>query len=229
MSAIADNLRRVQDRIAASCARAGRSDREVRLVVVTKTRTPGEIEAAARAGAKVFGENYVQEAGAKIEALGIEEVSWHFIGHLQSKKSRDAVKLFDMVETVDSVKLARELGKRAGAVGRTMDVLIQVHLSDETTKSGVTIEGIEELVAEVVGLDDLNLKGLMTMPPWFDDPEDARPYFVKLRQIRDGLTGKFPGVDLSELSMGMSGDFEVAIEEGATLVRVGTAIFGPRS
>jgi PLP dependent protein len=214
----------VLERIHGACVRGGRDPSEVRLVAVSKTQPVDVVAEAIDAGIALFGENYIQEAEEKISALGRQSAAWHFIGRLQSNKAKFAVRLFDLIHSVDTVKLARELDKRAGVLGLRQPVLVQVNISGETTKGGVDTGGAEELIGVVNGLDHLDVRGLMTMPPFFDQPERARPYFRALRELKDRI-----GPPLTELSMGMSGDFEVAIEEGATLVRVGTAIFGMRS
>jgi pyridoxal phosphate enzyme (YggS family) len=226
MNAIAQNLKEVQAAIAAAAQRAGRDPGEVRLVAVSKTVDLERLRAAIEAGHHLFGENYLQEAKAKIEVLG-RGISWHLVGHLQTKKAKGAVELFDLIHAVDRVKLARALEAAAARQGKIQDVLIQVNQGGEDTKSGVAPEEAPELLREIGRLPHLRLQGLMTMPPWFADPEAVRPYFRALRELRDGLR-TLSGLPLLELSMGMSGDYAVAVEEGATLVRVGTAIFGGR-
>jgi PLP dependent protein len=216
----------VRAAITAACKRAGREPGGVRLVAVSKTVDLERIRAAIDAGQDLFGENYLQEAKDKIEALG-RQVSWHLVGSLQSNKARGAVELFDLIHAVDRLKLAQALDAAAARLGRVQDVLIQVNQGGEATKSGVAPEAAPALIREVTRLPYLRVLGLMTMPPWFPDPEAARPYFRTLRELRDQLRG-LTGLPLPELSMGMSGDFPVAVEEGATLVRVGTAIFGSR-
>jgi PLP dependent protein len=216
----------VRAAITAACKRAGREPGEVRLVAVSKTVDPERIRAAIDAGQDLFGENYLQEAQNKIEALG-RQVSWHLVGSLQSNKARGAVELFDLIHAVDRLKLAQALDAAAARLGRVQDVLIQVNQAGEATKSGVAPEAAAALLREVARLPHLRVLGLMTMPPWFPDPEAARPFFRALRELRNQLRG-LTGLPLTELSMGMSGDFVVAVEEGATLVRVGTAIFGSR-
>ena len=205
--------------------RAGRRPEEVRLVGAIKGVDVDRIAEAVESGLEIVGENYVQEALRKREVLG-DRVRWHMIGHLQRNKARHAVGLFEMIHSVDSLKLAQELQKRAAKEGREVEVLLQVNLSGEETKSGVAPEGVQELAEAISEMPNLRLKGLMTMPPYFEDPEGARPHFQALRRLRDELQRR--GLPVEELSMGMSADFEVAIEEGATLVRVGTAIFGQR-
>jgi len=226
---IADNLRRVQDQIAAAAERAGRDAAEVTLVVVTKTRGLDEVRAAVAAGAVDLGENYVQEMEAKAQALAHAEVRWHAIGHLQTNKVRKVAPFVSLVHSVDSARVARELDARASAGGRRVPFLLQVNVSGEDSKFGVGVEAAEALALEVRGLTSARLVGLMTMPPYVEDPEANRPHFQRLREVRERLVAAgVPEADLRQLSMGMSGDFAVAVEEGATLVRVGTAIFGSR-
>ncbi len=185
---------------------------------------------AIKAGVTILGENYVQEARKKIETLQGEKVSWHFVGHLQSKKAKYAVKLFDLIHSVDSFKLAKELNKRAGAIGKVQKVLIQVNISGKATKFGIDTEQAVDLVRQIAPLANLAVCGLMTMPPYFNAPDKVRPYFRALRSLQALIRKEsIPNVDMRELSMGMTGDFEAAIEEGATLVRIGTAIFGKRT
>ena len=205
--------------------RVGRDPEEIKLVAVSKTVEPARIKEAIEAGASILGENYVQEAQKKIEEIG-QSVSWHFIGHLQSNKSKYAVRLFDMIHSLDSIPLAEELNRRAEQVDRKIRVLIEVNLSKEETKFGTHEEKILNLAKRVLQLDRLSLGGLMTMPPYFDSPEMSRPYYIKLREVKERLVKE--GIPIIDLSMGMSNDFEAAIEEGATYVRVGTAIFGAR-
>jgi hypothetical protein len=215
---IRDNLARVQDQIARAAARAGRRPEDITLIGVTKVKPAAAIREAYEAGLRHFGENYVQEFAAKRpEAGDLPGVVFHMIGHLQSNKAAAAAGLFDVIQTVDTVKLARRLND----AGRTLRVLIEVKLSPEDTKTGVAPEELPALVETVRGMPRLDLRGLMVMPPWTDQGELSRPWFRRLRELAEGL-------GLPELSMGMTHDFEVAIEEGATLVRVGTAIFGPR-
>lgn len=229
MSNVADNLQKVQERMAAAAKRAGRNPEEIRLVAVSKTVPPDRVREGIQAGIKILGENYVQEAKKKIEALG-HDVAWHFIGHLQTNKAKIAVRLFDLIHSVDSLHLAEELNKAARAEGKVLPILLEVKLSTEKSKFGVEEDNILQLAEGISRMENLMLRGLMTMPPLFPDPEDARPYFIRLRKLSELLASqKFARVLMEELSMGMSNDFEVAIEEGATLVRVGTAIFGPRT
>ena len=224
-----DNLESVMERMHAAAVRCNRRPEDVRLVVVSKTVPADRVEKAIVAGVQFLGENYVQEARDKFNALSTYPISWHFIGHLQSNKAKFAVRIFNLVHSVDSLKLARALDKQAAKVDKIQDILIQVNIAEEATKSGVQAEETLELVRHVSQLEHLCLKGLMTMPPYFFSPEKARPFFKALRELRDEIMAeKMPDVRLDELSMGMTGDFEVAIEEGATLIRVGTAIFGTR-
>ena len=227
---IRTNVAAVMDRIAAAAQRSGRAPSQIRLVVVGKTQPPEAIQCAIDAGATIIGENYIQEARTKFESLIQNPVQWHFIGHLQSNKAKYAVRMFDLIHTVDSCNLAVELDKQASKAGKVQDVLVQVNISGETTKSGVGASGVERLLGEIHLLKHIRVKGLMTMPPYFDDPEHARPYFASSRVLGDRIKAlAIPGIDMSELSMGMTGDFEAAIEEGATLVRIGTYIFGERT
>ncbi|MEW6660727.1 MAG: YggS family pyridoxal phosphate-dependent enzyme [Thermodesulfobacteriota bacterium] len=226
MTSIARNLEAVRGRIAAAARKTGRDPALVKLVAVSKTVDLERIKEARDAGQKIFGENYLQEARGKIEALG-EAASWHFIGHLQSNKAKAAVALFELIHGVDSLKLARALDTAAAQAGKVQEILIQVNLGGEETKSGVPPDAAPALLREIARLPRLRVAGLMTMPPWFTDPEAVRPYFRGLRELRERLL-QLQICPLPELSMGMSGDFEAAIEEGATLVRIGTAIFGRR-
>ncbi|MFP3868067.1 MAG: YggS family pyridoxal phosphate-dependent enzyme [Desulfobacteraceae bacterium] len=227
MIPIADNLRRIQDRMATAADRAGRQPAEVKLVAVSKTVDLERIRQAIAAGVTILGENYLQEAQTKIAALG-NAVSWHFIGNLQTNKAAGAVAGFDLIHSVDRLKLAQALERAAKKLDKLQEILIEVNLAGEASKAGVAPEEAEALLEAVISLPHLRVRGLMTMPPWFNDPEVVRPYFQELRALRDRLADSFPEIDLSEVSMGMSGDFEAAIEEGATLVRIGTAIFGAR-
>ena len=225
---IEDNLKIVTDRIASAAKRSGRDLLSVKLVVVTKTVDVERIREAVDAGALILGENRVQEAKEKIEKLG-PIASWHLIGHLQTNKAKHAVKLFYLIHSVDSLELAKEIDKQAAKFGKVQDVLIEVSIAGEASKAGVASENAAALVKGAAMLKNISIKGLMTMPPYSDSPEDSRPYFKKLRELSESVASEnIPGVTMKELSMGMSGDFEVAIEEGATMVRVGTAIFGGR-
>jgi hypothetical protein len=225
---VSENLKIVMNRIASAAKRAGREPSSVRLVVVTKTVGHDRIREAVAAGATVLGENRVQEAKEKIEALG-KKASWHLIGRLQTNKAKYAVRLFGLIHSVDNLELAAEIDRQAAKAGKVQDILIEVNIAGEASKAGMAVTGAPALVAGVAKLRNLSVKGLMTMPPYSENAEDSRPYFKKLRELADAIAKEnIPNVSMSELSMGMSGDFEVAIEEGATLVRVGTAIFGER-
>ena len=225
---IAINLARINGRIQAAAEGAGRDPATVRLVAVSKTRPAADIIAAFHAGQVLFGENYIQELVPKLAEVQ-EPVQWHVIGHQQSNKVKYFAGQVAMIHSVDRLSLAEEIDRQWGKLGKTCDILIQVNISGEASKSGTTEEGAIQLVRECALLPNIRVKGLMTMPPFFDDPEAARPYFAELRQLGQTIAAlKITGVEMSELSMGMSGDFEAAIQEGATLVRVGTAIFGER-
>jgi pyridoxal phosphate enzyme (YggS family) len=225
---IADNLKTVQDRIASAAARAGRDPSSVKLVVVTKTVEVGRIREALAAGAMILGENRVQEAKDKIDQLG-PVASWHLIGRLQTNKAKYAVKLFYLIHSVDSLDLARELDRQAAKIGKVQDVLVEVNIANEAAKAGVSVADAPGLVREAAKLEHIAIKGLMTMPPYSGNSEDSRPYFRRLRELASTIAEEnIANVSMKELSMGMSGDFETAVEEGATLVRVGTAIFGMR-
>jgi len=225
MLTIRDNLLKVREKIERAAQKAGRDPKEIKLVAVSKTVEVDRIKEAIEAGVSILGENYVQEAQEKIEALG-KPVSWHFIGHLQSNKAKYAVRLFDVIHSLDSIPLAEELSRRAEQPDRVIRVMIEVNLSKEATKFGTDEERVLNLARRIQNLGHLSLEGLMTMPPYFDSPEMSRPYYVALRELEDRMIKD--GIPLKELSMGMSNDFEIAIEEGATYVRVGTAIFGQR-
>lgn len=225
---IAINLARINGRIQAAAEGAGRDPATVRLVAVSKTRPAEDIISAFHAGQVLFGENYIQELVPKLAEVQ-EPVQWHVIGHLQSNKVKYIAGQVAMIHSVDRLSLAEEIDRQWGKLGKVCDVLIQVNIAGEASKSGTTEEGAIQLVRECALLPNIRVKGLMTMPPFFDDPEAARPYFAELRQLGQAIAAlKITGVEMAELSMGMSGDFEAAIQEGATLVRVGTAIFGER-
>lgn len=227
---IRERLGSVRQQIGMTARRCNRAPEGISLIAIGKTHPPEVLRLAIEAGASDLGENRVQEAEAKIIALGRHAVRWHLVGHLQANKARRAVKLFDLIHSLDSASLARRLDQLSVEEERTeLPVLIQVDLANEKTKSGVKEEELDNLVEAVTVCQRLRLMGLMTLPPYFENPEDVRPFFRRLRQLRDGLAGDgiFRGGQ-GELSMGMSHDFTVAIEEGATMVRVGTAIFGER-
>ena len=200
----------------------------VELVAAAKTRTAAEILEAVEAGVKIIGENYVQEAAELFAAVG-RRARWHFIGHLQKNKAKKAVEIFDLIETVDSLDLGREIDKRAATAGRTMEVLVEVNSGREPQKAGVRPEEVEPLVRALATLPSLRVLGLMTMGPFEGDPEDSRPYFQETRKAFEALkVAAVPGVEMRHLSMGMTNSWRVAVEEGATMVRIGTALFGPR-
>jgi len=234
------------ERIEGAARRVGRDPREIKLVAVSKTVDAPPIKEAIESGVSILGENYVQEAQKKIEEIGRpactepasrslaegrrfgegRPVAWHFIGHLQSNKAKYAVRLFDMIHSLDSLPLAEELNRRAEQAGRAIKVMIEVNLSGEMTKFGTEEESVLNLAKRILDLNRLSLEGLMTMPPYFDLPEMSRPYYIGLREMKERMVKE--GIPMRELSMGMSNDFEIAIEEGATYIRVGTAIFGTR-
>jgi PLP dependent protein len=229
---IAENIARVRERIAAAARRASRNSDDITLMGVSKTFPSANIREAYAAGLRVFGENRVQEFAGKADALrDLPDAEWHLIGHLQSNKAAKAAELFDAVDSVDSVRMAEKLNVSAESAGKTLSVLIEINVGGETAKSGVKL-GSDELERILLGAPrwgNLKIRGLMTVPPYTEDPEGSRAYFRQLRQIRDSIAARaLPGIGTAVLSMGMSHDFEVAIEEGATCVRVGTAIFGVR-
>jgi PLP dependent protein len=226
-SEIRANLAAVQRRIADAARRAGRREDAVLLVAVSKTVPAERVRAAISAGVPALGENRVQEAREKIAALGRPR-PWHLIGHLQTNKVRDALECFDLIHSVDRLPLAEALSRRAVDAGRRVDVLAQLNVGDEPQKGGFAPTALRPALEAMAGLAGLRLRGLMTIPPFPKDPEDSRPYYREMRKLLEDARGWGIGGELTELSMGMSGDFEVGIEEGATIVRVGTAIFGPR-
>jgi PLP dependent protein len=229
-AALGTRLAGVRERIARAARRAGRDPASVHLIAVSKTFSALHVRAAAAAGQLDFGENKVQEGLQKIEQTAGLPLTWHLIGHLQSNKARRAASRFDVIHSIDDGPLLQKVDQAAADAGRQLDVLIQVDLAGEDTKHGIPPERVEAVVALASGCRAARLKGLMVLPPAFDDPDQARPYFTKLRRLRDDLVaGGVPPSMLSELSMGMSHDFEVAVEEGATMVRVGSAIFGERT
>ncbi|MBM4326042.1 MAG: YggS family pyridoxal phosphate-dependent enzyme [Deltaproteobacteria bacterium] len=227
---IAENLDSIRSRIREAATRAGRDPAAIRLVAAAKGQDSSKIQEALAAGVKIFGHNYVQEAERQKPLITSPEAQIHMIGRLQKNKAGKAAELFHVIETVDNEELAQTLDRRAALAGRVLEVMIQVNLAKEPQKSGCDEERVADLAGLIRRLANLKLRGLMTMPPFFDQPERARPYFARLRGLRDLLlaSGAF-SPEMNELSMGMTGDFEVAIEEGATLVRIGTALFGPRA
>lgn len=229
---IPENIAAARKRISEAARRAARSPEEIALMAVTKTQPPDRIREAYLAGLRLFGENRVQEFAGKASALAdLTGAEWHMIGHLQTNKAAKAAEVFRAVDSVDSVKLAEKLNAVAQSAGKKLSALIEINIGGETAKSGIAPDSpeLEELLQAAPRLDALEFRGLMTVPPFSDDPEDSRPYFRKLRELRDKITArKLPAVSMHVLSMGMSHDFPIAIEEGSTCVRVGTAIFGER-
>jgi hypothetical protein len=228
MESVAERIAFVRSRIAAAAARVGRDPASVRLIAVGKGHPASLLAEAAAAGCIDLGENYVQEMLAKMEALGPSPLRWHMIGPLQRNKVRQVVGRIALLHTLDGPELASELERRGAAQGVVTEVLCQVDIAGETQKSGVAPENLGPLLEAAAGCAHLKIRGLMTLPPFADDPEETRPHFRSLRKLRDEMADRFPALDLSDLSMGMSGDFEVAVEEGATWVRIGTTIFGER-
>ncbi len=233
---IVENFNRVSDRLEAAAISVGRTGEQVRLVVVTKGQPIEIVQRAIEAGAKYLGENYLEESLPKIATMEkANGVEWHMIGHVQSRKARKVCEHFDWVQSVDSIRLATRLDRFASEMGKNLPILLECNVSGEETKYGWTAWNelewgdLADEIYPILELSNLTLRGLMTMPPFFSNPEQARPYFVRLRNLRDYLSAKFPENDWLELSMGMSADYEVAIQEGATIVRVGTAILGKRN
>ena len=229
MSDVSENLQRVREQMAQSAERSGRSADAVTLITVSKTWPAEVVQKVVDVGANVLGENRVQEAEGKVG--GVQgDVSWHLIGHLQRNKVKSALELFDVIHSVDSLRLAREIGKRAVQAGMRARVLVQVNTSGEGSKFGVEPDEAMDVVGQMAEMDGLGIEGVMTIGAFEPDPEAVRPEFVQLRELRDRIAAAYlPGVSMAELSMGMTNDFEVAIEEGATMVRVGAAIFGART
>lgn len=226
---IKENLARIQERIAAACRRSGRRPEEVKLVAVSKTVPPEAICVAYEAGLRDFGENRVQEADAKRPALSDLNATWHLVGHLQTNKAKRARELFHWVQSVDSVRVAQTLDQAGIGSGEKFPILIQVNLGEEPTKFGCPEKDLLPLVGQICQLPTLDLRGLMVLPPFSEDPEQTRPFFRRLRELARAIQAhQLPNISMLELSMGMSHDYEVAIEEGATILRLGTAIFGPR-
>ena len=227
VESIRERAAHVLCRVAQAAQRSGRKGEEIRLIAVGKTKPAEMIGEAIEAGLSVFGENYVQEAEEKISAY--PQAEWHFIGKLQRNKVKKAVSLFSWIQTVDSLDLLKEISRRAGEAGKVLPVLAEVNLAGEASKAGMEPEALAELIEAAPGLPGISLRGLMAIPPWTEDPEESRPYFIRLRELLAGCMSRGgAGLQMTELSMGMSNDFEAAIEEGATMVRVGTAIFGSR-
>jgi len=224
-----DRLEQVHARIKKAADGCNRSVDSIKLIAVSKTMPAEVVKEAIEAGVTDLGENYIQEARNKISALATSDVNWHYIGHLQSNKAKYAVRLFDLIHSVDSLKLARELNKYAQNNDKIQSILVQVNVAREDTKSGIYVENTIDLLKNISQLENISVRGLMTMPPFFNAPEKVRPFFGALRKLRDEIRAEgIPNIAMDELSMGMTGDFEAAIEEGATMVRIGTAIFGER-
>jgi PLP dependent protein len=230
---ILENVPQIRERIAAAARRAHRRPEEISLMAVTKTFPPERIREAYDAGLRLFGENRVQEFAGKTGALAdLSDADWHMIGHLQTNKAAKAAELFAAVDSVDSLRLAQKINASAQQLGKKLSVLIEINVGGEEAKTGIAPESseLDEILRAALGLEHLILRGLMTIPPFTEDPEGARPYFRRLREVRDQIAAKrLPAVQMDVLSMGMSHDFEVAIEEGSTCVRLGTAIFGERA
>jgi PLP dependent protein len=230
MNAIAQNLQSIRERITHTAVGCGRSPDEILLLAISKTFPVESITQAVEAGIHQFGENRVQEAEGKIPHFkNAPNLQWHLVGHLQSNKAQRAAELFDVIHSIDSVRLAQRLNQASWEIGKTLSVFLQVDFGGEETKFGAEPDRIREIVSAMSGLKGIRLDGLMTIPPYFEDPEKVRPYFAKLRGLRDMLESEQPGcLGQKHLSMGMSHDFEVALQEGATILRIGTAIFGLR-
>lgn len=229
METISRRLERIRHKIAEAALRSGRKPDAVKIVGVTKTVSPDRIREAVEAGIRILGENYIQESLAKIDALASRDISWHFIGRLQSNKAKFAVRHFDLIQSVHSEKLAMAINRQAAKNSRVQPVLIQVNTGQEATKSGVPPSDAVDLVKRISRLENISVRGLMTMPPFFNAPEHVRPFFRDTADLKKKIEDAgIDNVSMTELSMGMTGDFEVAVEEGATLVRIGTAIFGDR-
>ena len=229
MTNVKENYLNVKNEIKTIAENCGRNPHDILLVAVSKKHTCEIINKGIAAGIEILGENYIQEATDKIELIGNKTVSWHFIGHLQSNKAKYAVKYFDLIHSVDTIKLAREINKQAKKINKIQNILMQINISGEESKSGADEKDAIILAEQISRLPNINLQGLMGMPPFYNDPEKARPYFSALFNIKEAINNEhIQGVNLLHLSMGMSGDFQTAIEEGSTMVRVGTAIFGPR-
>lgn len=228
-----ERIKEILNRINKAASSCNREPESVRIVAVTKTVPAERIREAVASGISVIGESYIQEARNKYDLLSGTPVSWHFIGHLQTNKAKYAVKMFDLIHSVDSVKLAEELDIQAKKINKVQNILIQINIGREETKSGINEEDVQDFIKESARFQNIAVKGLMVIPPFFDDPEIVRPYFSSLRILQGKIKNSFVSdamrsISVDELSMGMSGDFEVAIEEGSTLVRIGTAVFGER-
>ncbi|WP_022668748.1 YggS family pyridoxal phosphate-dependent enzyme [Desulfospira joergensenii] len=229
MTPVKENLELVKQQLIEAAVACGRDPETLTLIGVSKRKSAEIVTRAIEAGAENLGENYIQEAVEKIDLIGKDRACWHFIGHLQSNKARFAVKYFDYIHTVDKLKLAREINKQAKKIDKIQKILLQVNIAEETTKSGAQAEDMLFLAREISQFENVSVRGLMCMPPYFENPEDARIYFKRLVGIKEQiLEANIPNISMEDLSMGMSNDFRVAVEEGSTMVRVGTAIFGSR-
>ncbi|CCK80604.1 YggS family pyridoxal phosphate-dependent enzyme [Desulfobacula toluolica] len=229
MSPIKDNIKKTNQQIADTAMSCGRQPDTIQLIAVSKRKPVESIMEAIKAGVTHLGENYIQEAIEKIDVIGKDNACWHFIGHLQSNKAKFAVNYFEYIHTVDTLKLANQINKQAKKINKIQKILLQVNIGEEETKSGTGIEEAVELANQISALENVSLQGLMGMPPYFSDPEQARIYFKKMAAIKKEIMAhQFKNVAMNHLSMGMSNDFKVAIEEGSTMVRVGTSIFGKR-
>ena len=226
---VAGNYRKIIDHVFEAAAKAGRDGTKIKLLAAAKSQSIDALRTAVAAGVTLVGENYVQEAKEKRQQIKAT-VEWHMIGHLQRNKTKAAVEVFDVIQSLDNVALARELDKEGSKRGKPIRALVEVNLGGEESKTGIDRNGVAALLEEIAELSNLRIEGLMTVPPFQDDPEKVRPYFRDLRELREELNeSRYLNVDLQELSMGMTHDYTVAIEEGATIVRIGTALFGPRS
>lgn len=234
-NSIAENFNRVRAKLEDAAITVGRTAEQVRLIVVTKGQPIVKVHEAIEAGAKYLGENYVEESLPKIASVkGVKDIEWHMIGHVQSRKARKVCQNFDWVQSVDSLKLATRLNRFADEIGKNLPILLECNVSGEESKFGwdawneLEWSNLADEISNILALSNLNVRGLMTMPPFFADPEKARLFFIRLRKLRDYLSNQFPENDWHELSMGMSADYEIAVQEGATIVRIGTAILGKR-
>jgi len=225
---VAANYHRILDRIGESAGKCGRRAQEIKVLGAAKSQSVESVRAAIAAGVSLIGENYVQEAQEK-KAQILQSVEWHMIGHLQRNKAKAAAQIFDLIESLDSVALALELEKQGKRIGKKIRALVEVNLAGEESKSGIAKADLASLLEAIATLDHVVVEGLMTVPPLREEPEESRPYFRELRELKDKFNAqRIPHVDLQELSMGMTHDYPVAIEEGATILRIGTALFGPR-
>lgn len=230
MSSIQKNLEIINGIIVDTALACSRKPEDVLLIAVTKKKSTETVKEAIQSHVGHFGENYIQEAIKKIDTIGKGKICWHFIGHLQSNKAGIAVKYFEYIHTVDSFKLAKEIDRQAKAINKIQKILLQVNISNEKSKSGTDAEDTVELVSRIHTFENISVQGLMCMPPYFDDPEQTRPFFRALLKIKDDIKAhQFSNVPMNHLSMGMSNDFKVAVEEGSTMVRIGTSLFGERN